>query len=78
MPKVTKVKTNVSTQKSEKGTLNEIRMLLNTFHGKQGHTFTKIYKLYNRITTKKVLIGNGQIQNAVAQSMQWWSKTRKR
>ena len=28
-------------------------MLINTFHGKQEHTFTKIYKLYNRITTKK-------------------------
>ena len=29
-------------------------MLINTFDGKQqDHTFTKIYKLYNRMTTKK-------------------------
>ena len=26
-------------------------MLIDTFHGKHNHTFTKIYKCYNRITT---------------------------
>mgnify|MGYP001794569741 CR=1 FL=1 len=28
-------------------------MLLNTFHGKQDHTFTKIYKLYHQNNNKK-------------------------
>ena len=28
-------------------------MLLNTFHGRQDHTSANIYKLYNRIMTKK-------------------------
>ena len=36
-------------------------MLINTFHGKQDHTFTKIYKFYNRITTR-VLINNGRFR----------------
>ena len=36
-------------------------MLINTFHGKQDHTFTKIYKCYNRITTR-VLINNGRFR----------------
>ena len=34
-------------------------MLINAFHGKQDHTFTKIYKFYNGITTR-VLINNGR------------------
>ena len=37
----------------EKQTLKKITILINTFLGKQDHTFTKIYKLYNWITTKK-------------------------
>ena len=36
-------------KKSQTGTLNETRMLFNTFYGKQDHTFSKIYKLYNQI-----------------------------
>ena len=36
-------------------------MLINTFHGKQNHTFTKIYKFYNRITTG-ILINNGRFR----------------
>ena len=35
-------------------------MLINSFHGKQDHTFTKIYKFYNRITT--ILINNGRFR----------------
>ena len=36
-------------------------MLIITFHGKQDQTFTKIYKFYNRITTR-VLINNGRFR----------------
>ena len=36
-------------------------MLTNTFHGKQDHTFTKIYKSCNRITTK-VPTNNGRFR----------------
>ena len=36
-------------------------MLINTFHGNQDRTFTKIYKFYNRITTR-VLINNGRFR----------------
>ena len=35
-------------------------MLINTFHGKQDHTFRKITKFYNRITTR-VLINNDRL-----------------
>ena len=35
-------------------------MLINTFNGKQDHTFTKIYKFYNRIT--RVLINNSRFR----------------
>ena len=50
MPKGKIFKTNFSIQKLEKETLKEKTMLIN-FHGKEDHTFTKIYKFYNRITT---------------------------
>ena len=43
MPKVTKFKTNFSTQKSEKRTLKEITILSNTFQGRQGYTFTSLH-----------------------------------
>ena len=36
-------------------------MLINYLHGKQDQTFTKIYKFYNRITTR-VLINNGRFR----------------
>ena len=39
-------------KKLEKETLKESTMLINTFHGKQDHTVTKINKFYNRITRK--------------------------
>ena len=35
-------------------------MLINTFQGKQDHTFTKIYKFYNRIT--RFVIINGRFR----------------
>ena len=37
-------------------------MLINTFHSKQSHTFTKIYKFYNRTTTRVgLMIFNDQM-----------------
>ena len=36
-------------------------MQINTFHGKQNHIFTKIYKFYNRITIR-VLTNNGRFR----------------
>lgn len=47
MPKATKFKTSFSTQKSEKGILNELKMILSALDGRQDHNFTKIYNLYN-------------------------------
>ena len=61
MPKVKIFKTNFSIQKTEKETLKEITMLINTFHGIEDHTFTITYKFYNRITTR-VLISNGRFR----------------
>ena len=36
-------------------------MVINTFHGRQDHTFTKISKVYNQITTR-VLINNDRFR----------------
>ena len=47
MLKVKTFKTNFSIQKLEKATPKKITILINTFHGKQDHTFTKIYKFHN-------------------------------
>ena len=56
MPKVKTFKTNFSIQKIRKRKpLKQITILINTFHGKQDHTFTKIYKFYNRITTRVLI-----------------------
>ena len=62
MPKVKTLKTSFSIQKIRKTNhYREITMLINIFHGKQHHTFTKIYKSYNRITTR-VLINNSRFR----------------
>ena len=46
MPKVKTFKTKFSIQKiRKKKTLEEITILINTLHGKQDHTFTKIYNI---------------------------------
>ena len=50
MSKVKTFKTIFQYKKLEKETLKEITMLINTFHGKQDHSFTKIYKSINLIT----------------------------
>ena len=52
MQKVKTLKTIIENKNLEKGTLSEITMLLNAFHGRQDHTFTKTYIFNNQITTK--------------------------
>ena len=60
MPKVITFKTNLSIQKSEQESLKEITILVNTFHSKEDHIFTKLYKFYNGIT--RVLIKKGRFR----------------
>ena len=64
MLKVKTFKTNFSIHKNQKKKplkKYKITMPINNFHSKQDHTFTKIYKFYNRITTR-VLINNGRFR----------------
>ena len=71
MPKVKTFKTNFSIQKSEKETLKEITMLINT---SMVNKITPSQKSINFITefNNKSSVQQRQIQSGVAQSMQWW------
>ena len=57
--------TNFSIQNSEKEILKEIAMPINTFHGKQDHTFTKIYKFSTMADSEWCEAVNAMVVNNV-------------